>query len=142
MYLRKLGGLNVINVRTVLVFAVMLASTVGLDQSAGAEGSSDRNWKIYETDCLFCHTYKKGDPDGQGPNLYGVVGRPAGARKGFNYTPVFLKVFKGKVWSAELLDQYLTDTQAFTPGTGMTYFQEDNHLRETFIRFMGMTDAK
>ena len=37
--------------------------------------------------CKACHTMDKGGKNGVGPNLFGVVDRPAAARPGFAYSP-------------------------------------------------------
>lgn len=42
----------------------------------------------------------------------------------------------GKTWDAELLDRFLTDTQAVAPGTGMVYLQDDPGFRDKLIRFL------
>lgn len=43
---------------------------------------------------------------------------------------------KGKSWNASLLDRWLTDTEAVTPGTAMVYWQDDPALRANLIRFL------
>ncbi len=53
-----------------------------------------------------------------GPNLYGVVGRKIASVEGFNYTGL-----KGKdgTWDYATLDVWLTNPQAFAPGTTMAF---------------------
>lgn len=68
--------------------------------------------------CKSCHNVEKGGPNGTGPNLWGVVGRPVASHEGFNYTPA-LKAFGG-VWTYERLNSFLENSQSFVPGTAMT----------------------
>jgi cytochrome c len=86
--------------------------------------------------CGPCHALEKGEPHGQGPNLYGVVGREAGSASGFDYSEGFNKAMKGRVWDAKLLDRWLTDTQSLAPGNRMTYFQDDASKRSRVIRYL------
>lgn len=44
---------------------------------------------------------------------------------------------KGKSWNASLLDRWLADTEAVTPGTAMVYWQDDPAVRANLIRFLG-----
>ena len=69
--------------------------------------------------CKVCHTFDKGGATLIGPNLYGVVGRKIASGEGFNYTPAL----KGKEgdWTYENLDVWLTNPQAFAPGTAMAF---------------------
>lgn len=67
--------------------------------------------------CKSCHTFEKGGPNGTGPNLWGVVGRPVAGHEGFNYTAA-LKAAGGE-WSFDRLSSYLENSQAYIPGTAM-----------------------
>lgn len=86
--------------------------------------------------CGTCHTLGKGDKASEGPTLYGVVGRKAGAMSGFNYSPAFRKVLGGKVWTPQLLDRWLTDSQAVAPNSGMAFFNDNPAQRKAIIDYL------
>lgn len=67
--------------------------------------------------CSACHTLDQGAANGAGPNLFGIVGRAAGAVKGFSYSDA-LKA-SGITWTAAELDEYIADPAAKIPGTTM-----------------------
>lgn len=67
--------------------------------------------------CQQCHRLNDGGDHSIGPDLYGVVGRPIGSAKGFDYSNALAN--KGGIWSHETLDAFLQDPQAFAPGTAM-----------------------
>ena len=69
--------------------------------------------------CKVCHTFDKGGAALVGPNLYDVIGRKIASVEGFNYTSA-LKAHEG-AWTYELLDTWITNPQAFAPGTMMAF---------------------
>jgi cytochrome c len=71
--------------------------------------------------CGACHSVAAGGPDMTGPNLHGVIGKPAGTNraKTFAYSPD-LKA-SGLVWDDETLDRWITDPAAVVPHTKMEF---------------------
>jgi len=67
--------------------------------------------------CSACHAVAKDAPNGAGPNLVGIVGKPAGQVAGFAYSDA-LKA-SGITWTAAELDGYIADPVAKIPGTTM-----------------------
>ncbi|HYB06062.1 MAG TPA: cytochrome c family protein [Methyloceanibacter sp.] len=71
--------------------------------------------------CKVCHSFDKGAPSPIGPNLYGVVGRKIASVEGFNYSPALKAKASEGDWTFEHLDLWLTNPQAFAPGTAMAF---------------------
>ena len=69
--------------------------------------------------CGACHTDQKGGPNGIGPQLWDVVGRPRATEAGFAYSDAL----KGKPgnWDWDTLGEWLKSPKAFAPGTKMTF---------------------
>ena len=71
-----------------------------------------------------------------GPSLRGVVGRPAASFEGFEYSKSILEKLKGVVWSEEKLDRWITNSQAWVPGSFMFYKQPDAETRRKIILYL------
>lgn len=103
---------------TALTFAMPL-----LALAAGASGSFAANPRGAPTpppgfaQCKACHTVERGGRSGAGPNLFGVMDTPAGAKAGYAYSPAM----KGANirWNRANLDAFLGDPRGFMPGTRM-----------------------
>ncbi|MBB4618270.1 c-type cytochrome [Sphingomonas abaci] len=68
--------------------------------------------------CASCHAARAGAPDRNGPNLYGVVGKPLGrVSPSFSYSYA-LRTASGR-WTVDRLDRWLAGPQAVVPGTSM-----------------------
>jgi len=83
-----------------------------------------------------CHTFGKDEPSGQGPNLFGIFGRPLASEPSFKYSAGMKAAAPGKVWDDKLLDAWLTDTQTVAPGNAMTYFEGDEARRQKIIAYL------
>ena len=81
--------------------------------------SADRGAKIFQSKCAQCHNVIKGGGNGQGPNLYGIVGRKAGSIKDFSYTDANKN--SGFTWDKKTLSKYLTNPKKMIPGTKMVF---------------------
>merc|ERR1712107_373652 len=49
-------------------------------------GDVKKGAKLFKSKCAQCHTANEGGLTKQGPNLYGILGRPAGSKEGFPYS--------------------------------------------------------
>ena len=94
----------------------------------------DAGAKLYKKHCKLCHTIGKGEPARQGPNLWGVFGRPAASVEGFKYSKAMKA--SGITWTREQLDAWLTDPKALIPGSVMLYKQKDPEIRQKIIEFV------
>lgn len=87
--------------------------------AAFAEGDAAAGEKDFKK-CKSCHMIApaEGDPivkgGKTGPNLYGVIGRAAGAQEGFKYGSDLAKAGEnGLVWDEANLAAYITDPKGF-----------------------------
>jgi cytochrome c len=69
--------------------------------------------------CATCHTFQKGGANGQGPNLYGIIGRPRASVPGFAYSDAMKA--KGGEWTVDDLNKFLATPKEFVPGTKMNF---------------------
>lgn len=126
--------------RFVTRYAVAALLCVAAAQAAaGAPGVAGE--KLAQAHCAACHSFERNGPHGQGPNLYGLLGREAGAAPGFRYSASFLAALRGQVWDRKLLDAWLADSQLAAPGNNMVYFQDDARKRKMLIDFLQSLQA-
>ena len=71
-----------------------------------------------------------------GPPLRGIIGRPAAIIEGYPYSKSMLATLKGVVWSEEKLDRWITNSQAWVPGSFMFYKQDDPEARRKIISYL------
>lgn len=68
--------------------------------------------------CVVCHSVEKHGPFRVAPNLWGIVGDAKARDVGYGYSLGLAKA--GGAWTEGDLDKYLTDPDAFIPGTKKT----------------------
>lgn len=91
--------------------------------------------------CRSCHTITPNGPNLTGPNLYGIIGRPAGTHPGYTYSKVVKSA--GFVWDDDHIDHWLQNPRTFLPGNKMTYpGLPDAADRRDVIAFLSVEAAK
>lgn len=92
----------------------LLPGLIALSTAAHAQPDPRQGQKLYGQ-CAACHAGN----ESIGPDLVGVVGRKAGSRAGFRYSPAL----KGAnfVWNAATLRAFLHNPKAAVPGNRMPY---------------------
>lgn len=98
-----------------LVLLALLASSL-----PPAAADPIRGERVFQR-CYACHSVVAGEEHLAGPNLRCVLGRRAGTRPGFAFSPAMVEAgtARGLVWTRATLDTFLVDTQLFVPGTTM-----------------------
>lgn len=96
---------------------LLMASGAALSQPAAPTGDAAHGEMLVMQRCARCHTAGPYSGDTSAPDLDGVVGRAAGARTDFDYSPA-MKAY-GMAWTPALLDSYLADPNALVSGTLM-----------------------
>lgn len=72
--------------------------------------------------CQSCHNFGEGEPNKQGPYLWGTVGQTKAHAEGFAYSDILLQQkAEGQVWSYENLNAFLTNPRGYAPGTKMSF---------------------
>jgi cytochrome c len=131
MYMTKLCALRGIGLGfcgAVLVVTIAVAQ-MPLPAAQPPDGPT-----LFKQQCATCHTTNLSDPIRQGPSLFGIVGRRAGAAEGFHYSAGFGKA--DFVWDDARLDAWITNPQAMLPGTVMAYRQARPEIRAAIIAYL------
>lgn len=98
---------------------IATAALLALSAPAFADGDIEKGEKEFKK-CKSCHEVVAADGTAivkggkTGPNLYGIIGRPAASIEGFKYSEVMLEAgAKGLVWDEEKMAEYLPDPTKF-----------------------------
>jgi cytochrome c len=84
-----------------------------------ASASVEKGEAVFKK-CAACHNAEKGGAAGIGPALYGVVGRSHASMPGFGYSDA-LGAMKGKPWTFDELNAWLTSPKAYAAGNKMSF---------------------
>jgi cytochrome c len=111
------------------VLAFAGSSSVLRSQANGKDGQEGQ--ALFQKRCSGCHAL---DADHEGPRLRGVVGRPAGTVKTFQYSDGF-KNAKFR-WDEATLDKWLTDTESVVPDNDMSFQVPKPEERAAIISYL------
>lgn len=84
------------------------------------EANLETGKSLFGRQCASCHFVAQGKGHLVGPNLHDVFDRGTGKAANYNYSPA-LKNFEHKMWTPELVDQWLTSPNGFVAGTSMFF---------------------
>ena len=129
-----------------LVRAVTVLTCLGsFAASAGAAlaqdvpaGDAERGKRVF-AQCQVCHLVDQSGRNRVGPNLWGVIGRPAASIQGFNYSANMRQLgSSGYVWTEENLRPYLVNPKAVAPQGIMAFqgFKENQQAVSDVIAYL------
>lgn len=102
-----------------LLTLLALSLSLPLAHAAGVSGDAAAG-KTAFMKCASCHQVGRSARGSFGPQLNGVIGRPAGATTDFKYSQAMKK--SGIVWSEEKLRAFLKSPDDVVPGNKMRFF--------------------
>ncbi len=120
--------------------ALALVLAVALSLPLQAEeliGDSERGAQLFRSKCFACHSLQT---DRVGPGLGGVVGRKAGTRPGFAYSPALASA--NFTWDGRALDSWLAKPAAFLPGSRMPFALRQQQDRLDVIAYLASSTEK
>ena len=83
-----------------------------------ASTSTAEGAKVFKK-CAVCHSIAQGGGNKIGPALWGVLGRQAGSISDYKYSKAMLE--RGKPWSFEEMNGFLTKPKEWVKGTKMSF---------------------
>ena len=98
-----------------LTLALML--TTG---QAAAAGDAEAGGKLFAKTCGGCHSIGEGARGGFGPQLNGIIDRPAGTTADYQYSDAMKN--SGVVWNRDKLAAYIEDPKSVVKGTRMIFW--------------------
>lgn len=132
--------------------ALAFGAAVALTPFAALAGDPEAGAQVFQRQCANCHVVRNeagevlaGRNAQQGPNLYGVVGRQAGAYPNFRFGDSIVQAGnQGLVWDAASLDGYLENPNTFLRGVlnnnrargNMAFQLRDGGQRADVIAFL------
>ena len=106
--------------RLVPAFLAGFAAIV-VSGSVVAAPDIDNGQDVFKT-CRACHKAEPGGDITVGPNLFDIVGKPAGVIEDFRYSRAFQELAaEGLIWTDEHLDAFFANPREFAPGTRMSF---------------------
>jgi cytochrome c len=86
---------------------------------------------LFKQQCATCHL---SDATRQGPSLFNIIGRRAGAVEGFHYSAGFARA--DFAWNETTLDSWIANPQEMIPGSVMAYRQARPEIRAAIIAYL------
>src|SRR5690606_23013904 len=123
-------------IRCIRLFAVAALLAAPAAYAGNPKGDAAKGKELFMSNaCATCHGVTPGDHSKVGPNLVGILGRPAGAVKSLMGPSENMKKY-GVTWTAETLSEFLENPNAKVPGTAMVGILADPQQRADVIAYL------
>ncbi len=83
-------------------------------------GDAEAGAKLFKRLCSGCHNIGPSVRSSFGPELNGIIDRPAGSAQDYQYSTAMKS--SGIVWTRDKLSLYLQDPKGVVPGTRMIFW--------------------
>ena len=90
-----------------------------ISTAGGAEQPSQESWQLGRSNYVMCQGCHSPAYNRTGPKHCNLLGRQAGALRGYRYSAALKK--SGIRWNRSTLDQFLKSPGEMVPGTSMTF---------------------
>ena len=91
-----------------------------LSTGAIAAGDAEAGGKLFTKTCGGCHSIGENARGGFGPQLNGIIGRPAGTTADYQYSEAMKN--SGVVWTRDKLAAYIEAPKKVVSGTRMIFW--------------------
>lgn len=88
--------------------------------AALADGDAEAGAKLFAKTCGGCHSVGEDARGGFGPQLNGIIGRPAGTTTDYQYSEAMKN--SGVVWTRDKLAAYIEAPKKVVSGTRMIFW--------------------
>ena len=108
---------------------------------AFAAGDAEAGGKLFTKTCGGCHSIGEGARGGFGPQLNGILGRPAGTTPDYQYSDAMKN--SGVVWTRDKLTAYIEDPKSVVSGTRMIFWGiSDQEKIENILAYLDTFQLK
>jgi cytochrome c len=111
--------------------AIVVAVLLGVALTAISQPAADNGKDLFARRCGGCHSL---DRPMEGPALRNVYGRRAGSSPDFRYSEALKN--SSLTWNEDLLDKWLTDTEALVPDNDMSFRVVSRDERRDIIAYL------
>lgn len=124
--------------------SIVLTSMLVLNASSALAGGDVATGKKLAKKCKACHTLKEGGKHRLGPNLYGILNKPAGKAEGYKYS----KAMKSTdiVWDDHTFTDFVTKPKKVLKGTKMSFkgFKKASQRADllAYFKTLGASEAQ
>lgn len=108
---------------------------------AFAAGDAEAGGKLFTKTCGGCHSIGEGARGGFGPQLNGIIGRPAGTTTDYQYSDAMKN--SGVVWTRDKLAAYIEAPKKVVSGTRMIFWGiSDQEKIENILAYLETFQTK